>query len=125
MHRTPYRATNDVTQPFNDGVARFYELTNDADAGDMPHYKATKRGVLPYETQRLGINRLYLSRQHQAEIVKVIRVARRNISPQDLVILEDGKRYLVDSIQDVMDVYPPSVDIALRRYEQNVEVLPR
>lgn len=124
-HRSPYRPTNDVSQPYNDGVAYFYEQQNIADDGDKPELQATLKGKLPFENQRLGINRLYLSRQHQAEIVKVIRVARRNISPQDLVILDDGKQYLIDSVQDVTDILPPSVDVALRRYEEKVEVIPK
>lgn len=124
-HRSPYRPTNDVSQPYNDGIARFYDLTNKAEAGDKPVYQTKCKGHLPFENQRLGINRLYLSRQYQAEIVKVIRVARRNISPQDLVILNDGKQYLIDSVQDVTDILPPSVDVALRRYEEKVEVIPK
>lgn len=124
-HKTPYRNNNDVSQPFNDGVAYFYDLQNAAEVGDKPEYTLSLKGKLPYENQRLGINRLYLSRQHQAEINKVIRVMRRNISPQDIVITDDGKRYAIESIQDVLGVFPPSVDIALRLYEEKVTVIPR
>ena len=124
-HRTPYRPTHDVSQPFNDGVAYFYEQQNIADDGDKPELQATLKGKLPFENQRLGINRLYLSRQHQAEIVKVIRVERRNIAIHDLVVIDQNQTYSVDSIQDVLDVLPPSVDVALVRYERNLEVLPR
>lgn len=72
---------------------------------------------------RLGINRAYLGRQNQVEIERVIRVPHTGkVSPQDIVITEDGKKYRVDLIQIAEGVYPPSEDLTLTKIEQRLEV---
>ena len=44
------------------------------------------------------------------------------VSPQDIVITEDGKKYRVDLIQIAEGVYPPSEDLTLTKIEQKLEV---
>ena len=76
-----------------------------------------------YEEQRLGINRLYLSRQNLAEIVRVVRVPRAPfpISSQDVAQTEDGQRYRIDTVQAVEGCYPPALDLSLRAVEENFD----
>lgn len=126
MRKTPYRPSNEITQPFNDGIVDFYRVENIAEPGREPKEGLQLKATLRFELQRLGINRLYLSRQNQAEIEEVLRVPRDiAISNQDIAIINNSnkKQYMVDSVQVVLDVWPESMDIALRRIEQNYEIV--
>lgn len=91
--------------------------THDAAAvGYAPRVERTLKCTLRYEEQKLGINRLYLSRQNQAEVTRVIRVPVPkgiSISNQDEAQTEDGMRYRIDTVQAVRS-WPPSADLALR-----------
>ncbi|WP_278898474.1 hypothetical protein [Roseburia hominis] len=121
--RAPHRPDNEITQEMNSGVVKIYSVEDSAQPGYQPKPSLTLKLTLRYEEQRLGINRLYLSRQNQAEIEKVIRVPRQDsISNQDVAILESGSQYSIDYTQTVQDVYPPCLDLSLVKVEQNYEV---
>ena len=121
--RAPHRPDNEITQELNSGVVKIYSVDDSAQPGYQPKPTLTLKLTLRYEEQRLGINRLYLSRQNQAEIEKVIRVPRQDsISNQDVAILESGGQYSIDYTQTVQDVYPPCLDLSLVKVEQNYEV---
>lgn len=121
--RAPHRPDNEITQEMNSGVVKIYSVEDSARPGYQPKPSLTLKLTLRYEEQRLGINRLYLSRQNQAEIEKVIRVPRQDsISNQDVAILESGSQYSIDYTQTVQDVYPPCLDLSLVKVEQNYEV---
>lgn len=121
--RAPHRPDNEITQEMNSGVVKIYSVENSAQPGYQPKPSLTLKLTLRYEEQRLGINRLYLSRQNQAQIEKVIRVPRQDsISNQDVAILESGSQYSIDYTQTVQDVYPPCLDLSLVKVEQNYEV---
>lgn len=123
MRKAPNRPKRDITQTFNDGIVSICNATDVANPGYKPVKKLCEKIRLRFEEQRLGINRLYQSRQAQAEISMVIRVPKAgNVSPQDIAVLE-GKQYRIDTVQKVMDVYPPCVDLALVRIEQKYEVM--
>ena len=121
--RTPHRPDNEITQEMNSGVVKIYSVEDSAQPGYQPKPSLTLKLTLRYEEQRLGINRLYMSRQNQAEVEKVIRVPRQDsISNQDVAILESGSQYSIDYTQTVQDVYPPCLDLSLVKVEQNYEV---
>ena len=125
MRKTPFRATNEISQQYNDGVVKIYTVADDAQPGYQPKEVPMLKYSLAFEERALGINRLYLSRQNHAEIKRVIRVQRVNISSQDVAITHDGKQYRVDTVQAVQGVYPPSLDLSLVAVEQNFEVMPQ
>lgn len=121
--RAPHRPDNEITQELNSGVVQIYSVEDSAQPGYQPKPALKLKLTLRYEEQRLGINRLYLSRQNQAEVEKVIRVPRQDsISNQDVAILESGSQYSIDYTQTVQDVYPPCLDLSLVKVEQNYEV---
>lgn len=72
--KLPTRPTAEISQNFNSGAVIVYGVTDVAPAGRQPVYKLTQKCVLRYEERQLGIKRLYLSRQNNAEIVRVVRV---------------------------------------------------
>lgn len=125
MRKTPFRATNEISQQYNDGVVKIYSVTDSSEPGYQLKEEPTLKYSLAFEERALGINRLYLSRQNHAEIKRVIRVQRVDISSQDVAITHDGKQYRVDTVQAVLGVYPPSLDLSLVIVEQNFEVMPQ
>lgn len=123
MWKAPNRPKREITQTFNDGIVRIYDVKDVTVPGYKPVEKLHETFTLRFEEQRLGITRLYQSRQAQNEIEKVIRVPKAgNISAKNVAIVE-GQQYIIDTIQKVMDVYPPCLDLALVRIEQEIEVM--
>ena len=118
MHK-PTRKTDEISQHFEDGILDVYSVTDSAEAGYQPKPKLTHKLHLLFSEQRLGINRLYLARQNQAEILRVLRVPRRPISTQDVIKTHDNSWYSVDAVQSVPDVYPPCVDVSLKALSRN------
>lgn len=122
--KMPYRPNAEISQQFNSGIVRIYSVSDVAEVGYQPKEKLTLKWKLPFEERVLGIKRLYLSRQNQTEISRVIRVQRLNISNQDVAITQDGKQYRIDAVQGVSGVFPPSLDLSLVAVEQRFEVMP-
>ena len=52
----------------------------------------------------------------------MIRVPRHPISNQDGAVTEDGARYGIESVQSVTDVWPPCLDVSLKRIDQIFDV---
>ena len=124
MRKTPFRPNNEISQQYNDGIVKIYSVNDAAEPGYQPKEQLQLKFSLAFEERALGINRLYLSRQNNAEIRKVVRVQRVNISSQDVAITQDGIQYRVDTVQAVQGVYPPSLDLSLKAIEQKFEVMP-
>ena len=126
MWQKPYRPKGEITQPYNDGILTVYAVSDAAPAGYQPVAQLTKKVVLRFEARALGINRYYAGRQNQIKIERVLRVPRRiDVSTQDIVTTSGSETaYRIDLIQAVTDVYPPSMDLTLVRYQQRYEVMP-
>lgn len=123
MWKAPNRPNNQITQGFNDGVVSVYTVKNIAQSGYRPAEGLEKKLTLRYAEQRLGINRLYMSRENQVEIERVLRVPRNNaISSQDIAVMENGKQYRIDYVQSISDVWPACMDLSLTKIEQEYEV---
>lgn len=125
MRKTPFRPNNEISQTYNDGLVTIYSTSNSAEPGRQAKEQLTPKFSLRFEEEALGINRLYLSRANKAEINRVIRVPRVDISSQDVAITHDGITYRIDTVQGVKGVWPASLDLALRRIENNFEVMPK
>ena len=121
--KRPTRPETEIIQTFNSGFVRIFSTRDAAPVGHSPVVERTAKCTLRYEEQRLGINRLYLSRQNQAEIVRVVRVPAPQgitISSQDEAQTEDGRRYLIDTVQAAYS-WPPALDLALRAVEHDFD----
>lgn len=125
MRKTPFRPSNDISQAYNDGTVKIYAVTDSAPPGYQPKKALQPKYTLHFEERALGINRIYQSRQAKAEILRVLRVPRVNISPQDVAITHDGHAYEVSTVQSAKDVYPASLDISLKKLSHDLEVIPR
>lgn len=122
MWRKPYRPKCEISQTYNDGVMTVCSVIDVASPGFRPEEKLSQKVRLPYEEQRLGIQRYYSGQQNQVQIQRVVRCQNcRMISTQDIAITEDGARYQVNLIQTVPGVFPESVDITLSKIDQKYE----
>lgn len=119
----PFRANNKITQQFNDGVVKIYTVENTAAPGYLPIEELTEKASLRYEERKLGLKRFYESKQAQTEATRVIRVPKPPVlvENQDAAITEDGRKYRVQLVQTVPDVYPPCLDLTLERFTQGAE----
>lgn len=122
--RAPYRPNNEITQQYNDGAVEIFSLIDKASPGYQPRKEPKLKYQLRYAEQRLGLNRIYLGRQNHVEILKVIRVPKVDITTQDIAVIHDGNQYSIDTVQEAMGVYPPSLDLSLKAIAHRIEVLP-
>ncbi len=123
MRQMPFRPGNEISQSYNSGVVTVYRVTDGARPGFAPAPVLEKKAVLRYEEQRLGLTRLYLSRQNQVRVEKVIRVpSGPEVSSQDVAVTEDGRQYRIDAVQLADRVRPPSLDLTLTKAEQVYDV---
>ena len=121
--KLPTRPTTEISQNFNSGIVSIFATEDVAEVGKQPKVRLTKKADFRYEEKRLGINRLYLSRQNLAEIVRVIRVPRSTvqISNQDMAQTENGQKYRIDTVQAVENCWPPALDLSLRAVETDFD----
>ena len=124
MRKRPFRPSNEISQTYNDGTVKIYSVKDSASPGFQPKKEPKIKYTLQYEERALGITRLYQSKQAQAEILRVLRVPRVNISAQDIAVTHDGKCYEISTVQLAKDVYPPSLDISLKQLTHKLEVIP-
>lgn len=110
----------EISQSYGDGVAYIYTETDGAQPGYLPQPVLTQKLRVDYQERKLGVQRYYQAKQNQIHVERVIRVPRSSveITSQDVAITEDGRRYRIDLIQAVKDVWPPSLDLTLTAYKQ-------
>ena len=125
MRKTPFRPSNEISQAYNSGTVKIYAVTDSAAPGYQSKKKPQLKYSLQFEERALGITRIYQSKQAKAEILRVLRVPRVNISPQDVAVTHDGQSYEISTVQMVPDVYPPSLDISLKHLTHDLEVIPK
>lgn len=124
MRKMPFRPDDRrITQSYRDGVVRIYTVTDGAAPGYQPQPVLTLLETLFYQERRVGLQRYYAGRQAQVEVERVIRThLRPAVNPQCVAVTEDSVQYGIELVQQVQDVYPPSMDLTLVRIEQKYEV---
>lgn len=124
MRKKPTRPNHEISQTYNSGLLTVYDVSNAASPGNLPVERLRKKVSLRYEERRLGLNRLYLARQNNIEIARVVRTPYRpEVSPQDVAVLPDGRVYRVDAVQLAVGAYPPSMDLSLAKMETCYEMV--
>lgn len=123
MWRAPNRPNHEITESYNDGIVNIYTVQDGASPGYRPVPVLVLVKRMRYQERYLGINRLYSGRQNQVDIQRIVRVQKvPGVSNQNVAITEDGQQYRIDSVQDVIGAYPPSLDLTLATVEQKYEV---
>ena len=124
MWRAPNRPNHEITESYNDGIVNIYTVQDGAAPGYRPMPVLVLMKRMRYQERYLGINRLYSGRQNQVDIQRIVRVQKvPGVSNQNVAITEDGQQYRIDSVQDVIGAYPPSLDLTLATVEQKYEVM--
>lgn len=124
MWRAPNRPNHEITESYNDGIVNIYSVQDGAAPGYRPVPVLVLVKRMRYQERYLGINRLYSGRQNQVDIQRIVRVQKvPGVSNQNVAITEDGQQYRIDSVQDVIGAYPPSLDLTLATVEQKYEVM--
>lgn len=119
--KAPYRPRSDnkrASEVYTDGVVEICTVTDGAVPGLLPREELTPRIKLYYQERKLGVMRNYQAAQNLIKIERVIRVPAPTepITSQDAAITEDGRRYRIDLVQVVTEVWPRSLDLTLVRY---------
>ena len=123
MWRAPNRPNHEITESYNDGIVSIYAVQDGAPPGYRPVPVLVLVKRMRYQERYLGINRLYSGRQNQVDIQRIVRVQKvPGVSNQNVAITEDGQQYRIDSVQDVIGAYPPSLDLTLATGEQEYGV---
>lgn len=123
MWKAPNRPRKEISQTFNDGVVKICTVTDTASPGHLPVEKLEERALLHYEERKVGIKRYYTALQNNVQVERVLRVPRAvPISNQDVAVTEDGTAYAIEMVQTVEDIYPPCLDLTLKRVTQKYEV---
>lgn len=123
MWRAPNRPNHEITESYNDGIVNIYTVQDGAAPGYRPVPVLVLVKRMRYQERYLGINRLYSGRQNQVDIQRIVRVQKvPGVYNQNVAITEDGQQYRIDSVQDVIGAYPPSLDLTLATVEQEYEV---
>lgn len=105
-----------MIQPYKDGVAGVYEVSNAAEPGNTPIERLTPKERLPYDQQMVGMYRYMQGMQSGMRIDQKIRMPRREgVRVDNVVILTDGLQYAVKQVQYPPEAEPPSMDISLER----------
>ena len=113
------RTDNGITQNFNDGKITIYNAKDNAQPGYYPKISLSPKVKLSYQERSLGIQRYYAAAQNQIEVKRVVRVPKHpDVTNQDVSQTEDGTYYRIDHVQNVVDVYPPCMDLTLAKYTQ-------
>ena len=112
----------------DDGILTFYELKNTAAAGSMPVLQLVACGTAYYGRQYVGVTRLYAARGANASVDVLARcyntpevpMASDGAHAAQYVILEDGRQYRIDAVQEQTDL--DAVDLTLVRLEEKFDV---
>ena len=128
QREAPFRPRQraEISQQYNDGVVQIYTEADDAVRGYMPVPRLTPTVKLAYQERKLGIKRYYDAKMNQIHVERVIRVpgGAGQINNQNVAETEDGTRYRIDLVQEIPDVYPPSLDLTLVLYTQGIVIQP-
>lgn len=89
---------------FDDGILTVYEKVNKAEAGNKPKYELKKRESFYFGFDSLGYNRFYTALQASHQIEAVVNIPLwSELEGVDVVILEDGKQYIIGMVQRLLD----------------------
>lgn len=104
-------------QSFNDGLVSIYSITNKAEPGKKPVKKLDKKKYsLRLENRTVGVTRFYAAKQNNERIDLLIRCPfRKDVSTDDMAILQDNTQFEIKQIQYPTDVDIPVMDLSLER----------
>lgn len=109
---------------FNDGLLTLCALENQASPGDMPREKLKKKSVHFYAERTAGFARQYAAKGANEQIDMMARIWKEPAARIGMyVILEDGRQYRIDNVQQARGEDGLAVtDLTLRALEEFYDV---
>lgn len=106
----------------DDGILKFYNLTNMAQPGRMPVEKLAETGTAYYSRRNVGVTRMYAAAGANRQIDLLVRCHNTPAIPGNAkyVIPEDGLQYRIDMAQYIPEL--EAVDLTLVRLEAFYDV---
>ena len=102
-------------QLFNDGYLKHYAVKNIADKGMMPRYdKVIINERIPFEYKTAGEKRRYYAAQYGKEFDYVVKTDTHYGVAEGHVLEIDSSLYKVVSVNKIVSVYPPCLEISVR-----------
>jgi len=108
-------------QPFNDGLATFYKLTNVAEKGNLPEMKLIKKYTLAYEERNVGYSRYFTAQQNKIVIDMIIRCLLLDIETEFIVAV-GNEQYRIKQKQKPMDIRPRVMDLTLEKIGEEYQI---
>lgn len=107
-----------------EGILTIYKRINVADKGLKPQYELEKLSEHFYEKRTIGITRMYAAKGANSQIDALVRIDPDYEADADMiVILEGGKQYRIDLIQELKNDNGLYVmDLTLVRLEKFYDV---
>lgn len=107
----------------DEGLLKFYSLTNTAQNADMPEEQLVYLDQEAfYANKTIGYNRMYAAKGASYKLDKLVHVYATALpEAAKYVILEDGRQYRIGDIQVIVD--EDAIELSLERLEKNYEVL--
>ena len=106
----------------DEGILKFYKLTNTAQQAAIPIEQLVSLDVEAYYANRtIGFQRMYAAKGQNYQLDKLVR-CYNTILPEEAryVILEDGMQYRIEDINVIVD--EDAVDLSLSRLGEYYEV---
>lgn len=89
---------------FDDGIAKIYRIEDRADSGMKPRKMLVKKSMHFFGYETVGITRYYTALQAKRRVDAVICIWQdRNVTADDICILEDGTQYTIVQAQHPKD----------------------
>ena len=89
---------------FDDGILKIYRTVNISEKDNKPVIKPVLKGEHYYGFDSISYTRYYSALQAHQQIDSVVRIWQdKNISTDDICVLEDGEQYRIGFVQHVKD----------------------
>lgn len=107
-----------------EGTLKICNLQNIAEPGAMPTEKLVVVDEVYYGERTVGYNRQYAAMGVAQQVDKLVRIWRTDVSIKQYAVLDDGKQYVIDMVQESEDEDGLKVaDLTLRRLDDNFDVV--
>ena len=112
---------------FDDGIVKVYKVINQKAAGEIPKKGLEFLRSFHLAFQNIGITRMYEAIKANQQVDAIIAVySDREVTTNDIAILEDDKQYIIRTIQPTVDENGIKImKLALERNGENFEIVDR
>lgn len=109
---------------FDDGILKIYSVENMAAKGEKPKYGLKLKSQHFYGYETVGITRHYAAMQVNSKISSLVHIWQdREITGENICILEDGKQYKCSLVQHAEEDGLGISKITLERIDEEYVII--